>query len=123
MELSHSEIIDLAAARGYKDITVAQLLEQLVSLPPMMPIFVQDHKVNDQNEPWVLNKYFTGLTLMQESSKGVPVLLLHSSTYPEAKRTYDDFMTQEEQEAYKREQARKIAFYMEKGSKATDFDK
>jgi hypothetical protein len=115
-------VINLAEKQGYKDLTVAQLMEQLAGLPPMMLVFVQDHKINDSGEPWVLNKYFTGISILEDKVRGIPVLLLHASTYPESIPTFND-MSQEEQEAFKREQARRIAYYMKKGSEPSEFDK
>lgn len=97
-----SKILDKIAETGYKDTTVGELLRELATLPPTLPILAE---ITAPHLGQYDKFYFNGISIYEidDESKKI-TLLLHISPEPETKRIIFE-PTQEEQEADKRHKA------------------
>lgn len=113
--MDRKELLEELEERKYQDITVGQLISQLVELPPMMPIFVIHHP----SENIADTEFFTGISIHEDEDKKVPVLLIHASHLPEARRILDD-SSYEEKVDLKREQARQMQYKKDRAAQSSD---
>lgn len=83
---------------GYEEFTVAELINNLSGLPPMMSVFVLDE---DTDEKRYVNN-------VEVTTSEVPVLILHISQYPKAKK---DDLDHDEKVARKKELAEGLEYH------------